>query len=492
MVLIMSTYDPTRNRRNFLKAAGLSIAGSVIASNAIAAGLARSEESKKKTIANGSEYDVIVIGGGFAGLAAARDCALRGQKVLLLEARNRVGGRTFTSNFMGHQIELGGTWVHQAQPFVWSEIRRYGLGIVESPGVGATQGSWLYNDKLYQGDMVPLFTKMNQAFAEFCNIDGQGGRTIFPRPYEPFLNREKVNELDKLSLLDRLNQVKLDDEAKALVNVMVAQNCNNAPETGSFLDQLHWYANCDYDLGMLFDRCGRFKIAEGMTGLAHAILGDSDADVLMSTPVTRVQQNAQGAVVTTGDSKQFKAKAVICAVPMNCLGDIAFEPALSSKKLEAAKVRHTGNGIKVYAHIKQDIGAWLGMAPYPNPIILAATEENSEHGTTLVLFVRPDGLDGNNAQQVQAELRKFYPGVDVVKSVSYGWAEDPYSKGTWAFYRPGMMSKSQEALMETEGVVHFASGDSATGWHGFVDGALQGGVETARIVCKLLVAQTRA
>lgn len=488
----MSTYDATKNRRNFLKAAGITIAGSVIASKAIAAGLARTENAKGKAIPSGSEYDVIVVGAGFAGLAAARDCALRGQKVLMLEARNRVGGRTFTSNFMGHQIELGGTWVHQSQPFVWSEIRRYGLGIIESPGVGATQGSWLYNGKLYQGDMTQLFGKMSAGFAEYCNIDGQGGRSIFPRPYEPFHNRGKVNELDKLSLQDRLDQVKLDDETKALVNVMVTQNCNNAPTSGSFLDQLHWYANCDYDLGMLFDRCGHFKIAEGMTGLAHAILGDSDADILLSTPVSRVQHTARGAIVTTSDNKSFKAKAVICTVPMNCLNDIAFEPALSNVKVAAAKERHTGSGVKVYAHIKQDIGVWLGMAPYPNPITLAATEENSAQGTTLVLFVRPDGLDGNNKEQVQTELRKLYPGVDVVKSVSYGWEEDAFSKGTWAFYRPGMMSTVQEELMKREGVVHFASGDSATGWHGFVDGALQSGVETARLVCKELSATAKA
>lgn len=103
----MSIFDENKNRRNFLKAAGITIAGSVIASKAIAAGLERSATAGSKKISSGAEYDVIVVGAGFAGLVAARDCALRGNKVLLLEARNRVGGRTFTSKFMGASSRTG-------------------------------------------------------------------------------------------------------------------------------------------------------------------------------------------------------------------------------------------------------------------------------------------------------------------------------------------------------------------------------------------------
>ena len=80
-----------------------------------------------------TEYDVIVIGTGFAGVTAAREVSRAGLTTLVLEARNRVGGRTFTSKFAGDQIELGGTWVHWSQPHVWAEITRYGFGLKESP-----------------------------------------------------------------------------------------------------------------------------------------------------------------------------------------------------------------------------------------------------------------------------------------------------------------------------------------------------------------------
>jgi predicted NAD/FAD-dependent oxidoreductase len=72
-------------------------------------------------------FDVIVIGAGYAGLTAARDLTASGAKVLLLEARDRIGGRTFTSTIDGHKFEMGGTYVHWAQPSVWREIARYGM-----------------------------------------------------------------------------------------------------------------------------------------------------------------------------------------------------------------------------------------------------------------------------------------------------------------------------------------------------------------------------
>ena len=76
--------------------------------------------------------DVVVVGGGFAGVTAAREAALAGRSVMLLEARDRIGGRTWTAPWQGHDIEYGGGWVHWHQPHTFAEITRAGLGVVLS------------------------------------------------------------------------------------------------------------------------------------------------------------------------------------------------------------------------------------------------------------------------------------------------------------------------------------------------------------------------
>ena len=72
-------------------------------------------------------YDFLVIGAGYAGLVVARELTVRGYSVLIIEARDRIGGRTWTSFKDGHPWEMGGTWVHWGQPHVYTEISRYGL-----------------------------------------------------------------------------------------------------------------------------------------------------------------------------------------------------------------------------------------------------------------------------------------------------------------------------------------------------------------------------
>ena len=105
-----------------------------------------------------ARYDAVVIGGGFAGLTAARDLGKAGRRVLVLEARDRLGGRTWYREFAGtaQKVEMGGTWfVERYQPHIAAEIERYGLGVAQSPA-GRSFRSVVGGEVLTSGFPVPL------------------------------------------------------------------------------------------------------------------------------------------------------------------------------------------------------------------------------------------------------------------------------------------------------------------------------------------------
>lgn len=77
--------------------------------------------------------DVLIVGAGFAGFIAARERSRRGHKTTVLEARDRIAGRIYLEERMGRHLELGGTWVHWTQPYVWAEMGRYGIAPVPDP-----------------------------------------------------------------------------------------------------------------------------------------------------------------------------------------------------------------------------------------------------------------------------------------------------------------------------------------------------------------------
>jgi monoamine oxidase len=427
-------------------------------------------------------YDTIVIGGGFAGVTAARDASLRGLKTLLLEARPRLGGRTFTSSFGGHDVDLGGTWIGWSQPHVWSEVTRYGMQIAESASATATRAVWMDKGRRVDGDPQGYASLMEPMAAAFYG-PAQGS---FPRPYDP-LFKEGLAKLDAMSAAEAIKRLKLPPVQNDLAISFAAINGHSAPDQSSYLDQLRWFALGNYDLWRLWDNLARYRIQGGTRALIDRMQADSRAELKLSSPVTSVVQGDGQVTVTTKPGTKFVARAVIVAVPLNCIVDIEFSPAVSTTKLRVSRARHTGSGTKVYARIKGRKPIFTGHGTYEMPLNFLWTEYDDAESQLLVGFgASPVLLDINDDDAVLGAVRDYVPDAELIESFGYDWNRDPYARGTWCMYRPNVLTQDLRELQRPEGNVHFAGSDVANGWRGFIDGAIESGLRVAQQVAQQL------
>jgi monoamine oxidase len=477
------------SRRTFLKGVGGT------------AGLAALPAAAAVAPASG-DPDVIVIGGGFAGVAAARELQHAGLRTLLLEARHRLGGRTFTARLGDEHFDLGGTWVHWTQPHVWAEITRYQLPLVETPGAMPERVFWWSDGKAREAgalDLLPLLGEalcssepapeaplrllqslalMNDVMTEF-HADAA---TALPRPFDPFFS-DAWHSADTLSVRDRIDALGLSADRRALLEGLLATSCHGPLAACSLVEMLRWWTLPGRNLERYNDAVARFKLRDGTVSLIEAMLADGKPELRLGAPVARVEQGGGGVRVTTESGERFRARALIAALPMNVLGRIEFSPPLAPAKLAASQQRHAGAGVKVYARVRGETPSVAAFAPESEPFSMIFTGETGKQGGVLIAFGTSAGkIDVHSAAAVQAEVRKFLPELEVTDTIAYDWHLDPYSLGTWCILRPGQMTKYLAALREPEGLVHLAGGDFALGWRGFIDGAIESGNAVAHEV----------
>ena len=467
------------SRRDFVRGVTTGVAATAVV-HAVSRTLAAEVEGERT--APRDRYDAIVIGAGFAGVTAARELSLRGLRTLLLEARPRLGGRTFTMRTAGHDVEMGGTWVGWLQPHVWSEITRYGLTVVESASAAATRAIWMDRGKRVDGDMqryAALMEPMTNAFYA-------PAQEAFPRPYDP-LFKTGIESLDAISAAAAIERLDLPPVQKGLALSFSAINGHSAPDQSSYLDQLRWYALGGLNIWRLWDNLARYRIDGGTRHLIDRMQAESRAVLKLETPVVAVTQQDESVSVVTRDGAKFVARAAIVAVPLNCLVDIAFSPPISPAKQRVSRARHTGSGTKVYARIKGPLPVFLGHGTYDLPLNFLWTEYDDGDTQLLVGFgPSPQALDIADQRAVLKAVRDFVPNAELIESFGHDWNGDPWSRGTWCMYRPNVLTRDLGELQHSEGNVHFCGSDIADGWRGFIDGAIESGLRVGQRVANQL------
>ena len=128
------------------------------------------------------------------------------------------------------------------------------------------------------------------------------------------------------------------------------------PAKGGFHDQMHWWALGDYSTDSLLKRLGRYKIAQGTSALALAMLDDARADIALGQPVRSIRVEGEHMRVRT-NGLEVRARSVVVAVPLNVLSDIDFGPGLTPERKSAHQEKHVCAGTKFLARVDRSVGA---------------------------------------------------------------------------------------------------------------------------------------
>ncbi|PYH97062.1 amine oxidase [Aspergillus ellipticus CBS 707.79] len=441
-----------------------------------------------------ARYEVIVIGAGFAGLIAARDLSQKhGRDVLLLEARDRIGGRTWTATVLGEEVEMGGTWVHWNQPHLYAELHRYGLHKHLKTSAGSCspvdQSFKPSHGELDKVDLETYGSTLEGVAQKFFAIDGQDSRALMPYPHDPLRKPAPWKRYDRLTVQDRLDGL----------------NDISAWEKELFASNISTFGSAPVkDIGV-FELAGLYKLGRGgMTSFAQGILGEFTGDACFNTAVSQINHILDGVEILTKDGRKFAAGAVISTIPLNCLADIQFNQPLSPLRQAAIAKGHFNKGAKIHFKLRETLPGWFFTANDGSDSKFAfafsdhnGTQPSGPSGTWCIGF----GYNGHLTEKKESESiiaafkKDINPSVTIEAYATHDWMNDPYSKGVWACWGPNSASAHLEELQKPHGRVIFASADWADGWRGFVDGAIERGKVAVRDTLQVLrteLAGTRA
>jgi monoamine oxidase len=419
----------------------------------------------------GTDADVIVVGAGFAGLRAARDLAEAGRRVIVLEARDRVGGRTWTRPFAGtgELVELGGAWFTPGQPEARAELDRYGIDVAER--IEVTSARWLAGGELRSGLPVPP-AELPALEHALTSIAADAGRQ----------RDGALGTRGDLSLEAYLDLLDPPRATRDFLEGWWAITGGTHPRDGAVGDALASVAAHGGLSGVLASL--RYEPVQGWSALASALAATEGVEVRLGAPVTAAREDG-GVVGVTAARGVTRAPAAVFAVPVNTLPGLNFSPALRGRSAEAAGC-NAGRALKLWLRVRGvpagalAVGAGIGLRWLFADRALA--------GETLVVgFGHADpGFDPGSAERVEAALRSFFPEASLVAWEWHDWNADPFSRGTWATATPGRSALLSADSFPPHGRVVFAGSDIAPREAGWIEGALASGASAAAVVLERL------
>jgi monoamine oxidase len=425
-----------------------------------------------------NQIDAIVVGGGLAGVTAARDLALTGARTVLVEARDRLGGRTAMQTLAGQRVDTGGAYFHWFQSAIWREVMRYELPVVES-GL-ATAERWMLGAKEGVADLPPeeFDARLRRVLTAFV-----GDLQFMEALVRPFAvhSHPSFAALDARNVEDRIQELALDPEDDLMLRAMLSDF--GPPTEVSLGWVLQRLGNGVWSYEAMLALFASYRLETGMASLVDAMVQEGGFEVKLSSPVASIDYDEDGATVVLEDGSELSARAVVLATPVNVWKTIAFTPALPEAHQAA-----TNEGVaapqvsQLLMHVRGVAESVVMFAPFDaQPFDLLGTHSMLEDGQLIHGFSFAGGVTcAGGHDQVEKALRQILPEAELVDFVGHDWFSDPYSMGGHGSMHPGQAQRFIDVLDQPLGSLFVASADVAPQFSGMLTGAIESGARAAR------------
>lgn len=437
--------------------------------------------------------DTVVVGAGLAGLVAARELVKDGHRVAVLEARDRVGGRTLDHRLAdGERIGLGGQWIGPSQNRVNDLVEEFDLDTVAQFDDGLDQisidGTVREHDDALQALPTESYSELMEAFESIETLRAQ-------IPLEAPYKAPNAKEWDATTVETWKGEI-LETEAarRAFDSVLRALFTTEPAEISLlyFLSYVHAAGGIEPITsvgGGAQERC-----IEGGAQQLSQLMAEELADAVhLEAPVRAIRQDDAGVTVES-DAGAYTGAFVIVAIPPTLAGQIAYDPQLPARRDALTQRMPMGSTIKCIATYEEPFwrtDGYSGFVLTDDDLVGFIFDDMAANRTTGALVGFIVGNQARRWSERDASERRThvlddfarYFGKQAATPVEYieqTWSNERWSAGCYAGnMTPGTMTGYGEVLREPVGRIHWAGAETAIRWVGYMDGAIRSGERAA-------------